>query len=124
MSLNSSWYFTGGKRISLFYQPSDETDICSPQNRICQRRFQADMERYLGVPAPSAEQDRQVVKDRQVSDRIDVNFDTFSIGKSKQLQRVFFEVVPEGQVGFDHANYRTLLTILLVPSTRSIYGRG
>jgi hypothetical protein len=80
------------------------------------------MERYLGVPAPNAERDRQVVKDRQISDRIDVDFDTFSIGKSKQLQRVFFEVVPEGQVGFDPANYRIRLTISPVPSTRSIHG--
>ncbi|KIM32941.1 hypothetical protein M408DRAFT_189572 [Serendipita vermifera MAFF 305830] len=67
------------------------------KDRVCQRRFQADMERYLGVPAPSAERDRPVVKDRQVSNQIDVDFDKFSIGKSKHLQRVFFEVVPEGE---------------------------
>jgi len=70
----------------------------TPQGRICQRRFQADMERYLGVPAPSAERDRQIVKDRQVPDKIDIDFDNFSIVESKRLQRVFFEMAPEGQV--------------------------
>lgn len=61
------------------------------------------MERYLGVP--SRARDRQIAKDRQVSDTIDADFDNFSIGKSKHLQRVFFEVVPEGQVREQHIEH-------------------
>ncbi|PVF99865.1 hypothetical protein CPB86DRAFT_796241 [Serendipita vermifera] len=53
------------------------------------------MERYLGVPPANAEKDRKFVRARDVANRIDLDLDTFSIGESDRLQRVFFEVVPE-----------------------------
>jgi hypothetical protein len=52
------------------------------------------MERHLGVPPPHVEKDRKY-KGREVANRIDLDLDTFSIGESERLQRVFFEVVPE-----------------------------
>jgi hypothetical protein len=58
-----------------------------------------EMEGHLGV---STSNDARAHKDRQVANSIDVDVDTFAIGQSKRLQRVFYEVVPEGEVRYDY----------------------
>ncbi|KAG8836080.1 hypothetical protein FRC17_010013 [Serendipita sp. 399] len=50
----------------------------------------ADMERYLGVQTSSH-------KSRELAEQIDIDVDTHAIGSSNKLQRVFYELVPEGQ---------------------------
>jgi hypothetical protein len=54
-----------------------------------------EMEGHLGV---STSNDPRAQRDRQMANSIDVDVDTFAIGQSKRFQRVFYEVVPEGQV--------------------------
>jgi hypothetical protein len=57
-----------------------------------------EMEGHLGV---STSNDPRVLKDRQMANSIDVDVDIFAIGQSNRFQRVFYEVVPEGQVRYD-----------------------
>lgn len=56
------------------------------------------MERYLGVSGGQDEKNRAVVRERRRANNIDMDVDTYRIGQSRKLQRVFFEVVEEGQV--------------------------
>ncbi|KAG8839386.1 hypothetical protein FRC18_011497 [Serendipita sp. 400] len=65
------------------------------KNRTCQHRFQADMERYLGVQAPSPGNRKGMPRD--LARQIDSDVDVHAIGSSNRLQRVFYELVPEGE---------------------------
>jgi hypothetical protein len=58
-----------------------------------------EMEGHLGV---STSNDPRALKDRQMANGIDVDVDIFAIGQSNRFQRVFYEVVPEGQVRYDY----------------------
>lgn len=65
-----------------------------------------DMEGHLGVPSSST----KISKERDQANNIDIDVDTFAIGQSKRLQRVFYEVVPEGEVGHETSCSTSILT--------------
>ncbi|CAG7851707.1 SubName: Full=Uncharacterized protein {ECO:0000313/EMBL:CCA68742.1} [Serendipita indica DSM 11827] len=64
-------------------------------NKIRHHQFQSRMERYLGAQIDPYDKSRQAARDS--ANRIDIDVHTHSIGESTRLQRVYFEMVPEGQ---------------------------